>query len=189
MDILGKNRNTDMDSAQEMLASYRYMTPEKMLENFGIVKTTDTTEELVQLTIDTNIFLVQNLIKALKLTKEELGISEEEMKVVQAADTEYFQGEASVVVVEDTPVDRADTEVGDFEDEEPADDLEEAAAVEEDSDESAENEVPLGGVNPKMKVVQKPTSPEPRAKAKKSGSHKLGGLVFVILACLLVLLL
>jgi len=192
MDILGKDRHTDMDTAQEMLASYRHMGPEDMFDNFGIVKTTDTTEELVQLTIDTNIFLVQNLIKALKLTEGELGISAEEMKVVQAADTEYFQGEASVVVMEDTPVDRADTQVGDLEDEEAADDLEDEEAadpVEEESDNSVENEEPLTGINPKMKVVQKPTSPKPRAKAKKSGSHKLGGLVLVNLVCLLVLFL
>merc|ERR1719186_1581210 len=83
MEILGVDRNTDMDKAQ------------------------DTTEQLVQLTIDTNIFLVQNLIKVLKLTAADLGISSEEMGVVTAAQTTYFQAEASLPVA-DTAVDRAD---------------------------------------------------------------------------------
>merc|ERR1712112_521519 len=104
MEILGVDRNTDMDKAQEMLANYRHMSPQDMHTAYDIVKTQDTTEQLVQLTIDTNIFLVQNLIKVLKLTAADLGISPEEMDVVTAAQTTCFQAEATLEVA-DTAVD------------------------------------------------------------------------------------
>jgi len=197
MDILGVDRNTDMDKAQEMLANYRHMSPQEMHTAYDIVKTQDTTEELVQLTIDTNIFLVQNLIKALKLTAEQLGISSEEMDVVTSAQTTYFQGEASIAVP-DTPVDRADTSVDLPQQEEaaPAAVEEEAGAVVEEKAATEEEEVvegaaateePVNGVSPRMKPLQKQTTGEPQAKANKSGAQGLGGLFPVYLLCLLVL--
>jgi len=196
MDILGVDRNTDMDKAQEMLANYRHMSPQEMHTAYDIVKTQDTTEELVQLTIDTNIFLVQNLIKVLKLTAADLGISSEEMDVVTAAQTTYFQAEASLAVA-DTAVDRADTGVDLPQEEETA-----AAAVEEEAEAGVEEkavteeavgaeatEEPVNGVSPRMKPLQKQTSGQPQAKANKSGAQGLGGLFPVYLLCLLVLFL
>jgi len=196
MEILGVDRNTDMDKAQEMLANYRHMSPQDMHTAYDIVKTQDTTEELVQLTIDTNIFLVQNLIKALKLTAEQLGISSEEMSVVTSAQTTYFQGEASLAVP-DTPVDRADTSVDLPQQEEaaPAAVEEEAGAVVEEKAATEEavgaeaTEEPVNGVSPRMKPLQKQTTGEPQAKANKSGAQGLGGLFPVYLLCLLVLFL
>jgi len=197
MEILGVDRNTDMDKAQEMLANYRHMSPQDMHTAYDIVKTQDTTEQLVQLTIDTNIFLVQNLIKVLKLTAADLGISSEEMDVVTAAQTTYFQAEASLPVA-DTAVDRADTGVDLPQEEETAP----AAAVEEEAGAGVEEkaateeavgaeatEEPVNGVSPRMKPLQKQTSGEPQAKANKSGAKGLGGLFPVYLLCLLVLFL
>jgi len=199
MEILGVDRNTDMDKAQEMLANYRHMSPQDMHTAYDIVKTQDTTEQLVQLTIDTNIFLVQNLIKVLKLTAADLGISSEEMDVVTAAQTTYFQAEASLPVA-DTAVDRADTGVDLPQEEETAP----AAAVEEEAGAGVEEEAategeetvgaeateePVNGVSPRMKPLQKQTSGEPQAKANKSGAKGLGGLFPVYLLCLLVLFL
>merc|ERR1712112_360485 len=155
MDILGVDRNTDMDKAQEMLANYRHMSPQDMHTAYDIVKTQDTTEQLVQLTIDTNIFLVQNLIKVLKLTAADLGISSEEMDVVKGAQTTCFQAEATLEVA-DTAVDRADTLVDLPQEEETAP----AAAVEEEAgagvEEAATEEAvgaeasdePVNGVSP-----------------------------------------
>merc|ERR1712096_478731 len=196
MEILGVDRNTDMDKAQEMLANYRHMSPEDMHTAYGIVKTQDTTEQLVQLTIDTNIFLVQNLIKVLKLTAADLGISSEEMNVVTAAQTTYFQAGASLPVA-DTAVDRADTGVDLPQEEETA-----PAAVEEEAEAGVEEkavteeavgaeatEEPVNGVSPRMKPLQKQTSGQPQAKANKSGAQGLGGLFPVYLLCLLVLFL
>jgi len=196
MEILGVDRNTDMDKAQEMLANYRHMSPQEMHTAYDIVKTQDTTEELVQLTIDTNIFLVQNLIKVLKLSAADLGISSEEMDVVTAAQTTYFQGEASLAVA-DTAVDRADTSVDLPQEEEaaPAAVEEEAGAVVEEKAATEEavgaeaTEEPVNGVSPRMKPLQKQTTGEPQAKANKSGAPGLGGLFPVYLLCLLVLFL
>merc|ERR1712112_457984 len=197
MDILGVDRNTDMDKAQEMLANYRHMSPTEMHTAYDIVKTQDTTEQLVQLTIDTNIFLVQNLVKVLKLTAADLGISSEEMDVVTAAQTTYFQAEDSLAVA-DTAVDRADTGLDLPQEEETAP----AAAVEEEAGAGAEEEAateeavgaeaseePVNGVSPRMKPLQKQTSGQPQAKANKSGAPGLGGLFPVYLLCLLVLFL
>merc|ERR1712112_551975 len=154
-------------------------------------------EQLVQLTIDTNIFLVQNLIKVLKLTAADLGISSEEMDVVTAAQTTYFQGEDSLAVA-DTAVDRADTSVDLPQEEETA----AAAALEEEAKAGVEekaateeavgaeaSEEPVNGVSPRMKPLQKQTSGQPQAKANKSGAPGLGGLFPVYLLCLLVLFL
>jgi len=189
MEILGVDRNTDMDKAQEMLANYRHMSPQDMHTAYDIVKTQDTTEQLVQLTIDTNIFLVQNLIKVLKLTAADLGISSEEMDVVTAAQTTYFQAEASLAVA-DTAVDRADTGVDLPQEEEaaPGAAVEEEAATEEAVGAEATEE-PVNGVSPRMKPLQKQTTGEPQAKANKSGAPGLGGLFPVYLLCLLVLFL
>merc|ERR1712112_489686 len=198
MDILGVDRNTDMDKAQEMLANYRHMSPTEMHTAYDIVKTQDTTEQLVQLTIDTNIFLVQNLVKVLKLTAADLGISSEEMDVVTAAQTTYFQAEATLEVA-DTAVDRADTSVDLPQEEETA-----PAAVEEEAGAGVEEKAategvevvcgeasdePVNGVSPRMKPLQKQTSGQPQAKANKSGAPGLGGLFPVYLLCLLVLFL
>merc|ERR1712112_451846 len=156
-------------------------------------------EQLVQLTIDTNIFLVQNLIKVLKLTAADLGISSEEMDVVTAAQTTFFQAEATLEVA-DTAVDRADTLVDLPQEEETAP----AAAVEEEAGAGVEekaategveevgveaSEEPVNGVSPRMKPLQKQTSGQPQAKANKSGAPGLGGLLPVYLLCLLVLFL